>query len=200
MSHELTGANTEGAKGLMSSVALDDIRQLVNLALVGDQRAMLEIVERYKQRVFSLCYRMLGQREEAEDMSQEAFIRVLNNLPSWDQNRAFEPWLMTIAANRCRTQLSRRKPVSSLDQTLTPEDSTWSQQHEAEQLWEEVKMALSELPPKHRAAFELFHQQQLNYADLAERLGVPVGTAKTWVHRARHELARRLADREVVEL
>ena len=96
---------------------LEDIRLLVNRALAGDQLAMRQIVERYKQQVFRLCYHMLGQREDAEDVSQEAFVRVLKSLPRWDQQRAFEPWLMTIAANRCRTQLAQRKrrqPILSL--------------------------------------------------------------------------------------
>lgn len=185
----------------MSSIAIDNIRQLVNRALSGDQQAMLMIVERYKQRVFGLCYRMLGQREEAEDMSQEAFIRVLNNLPSWDQDRAFEPWLMTIAANRCRTQLARRKsPTPSLEQTATPEDRTWTNEKNAAHLLEEVKLVLAQLPTNHRRAFELFHQQQHTYAEISAALGVPEGTAKTWVHRARTEMARRLTDREVLEL
>ena len=183
----------------MSTVAMDDIRRLVNRALTGDQQAMLQIFERYRRRVFGLCFRMLGQREEAEDMSQEAFIRVLNNLPSWDQDRAFEPWLLTIAANRCRTQLSRRKCIPSLEQTATPEDRTWTNKNDADHLWEEVKLALAQLPVNHRRAFELYHQQQLTYAEIAEQLDVPVGTAKTWVHRARTDMARQLADREVLE-
>lgn len=184
----------------MSAIAINDIRQLVNSALAGDQQAMLQIVERYKQRVFGLCFRMLGQREEAEDMSQEAFIRVLNNLPTWDQNRAFEPWLMTIAANRCRTQLARRKsPTPSLEQTATPEDRTWTDETNAAHLLEEIKLVLAKLPANHRRAFELFHHQQMGYAEIAAALQVPEGTTKTWVHRARTEIARRLADRDVVE-
>ena len=185
----------------MTTLALEDIRQLVNRALHGDQQAMLQIVNRYKQRVFGLCYRMLGQREEAEDMSQEAFLRVLNNLPSWDQSRAFEPWLMTIAANRCRTQLARRRqPTPSLELTPPPVDRTWAEENEASQLWEEVKLVLALLPDNHRRAFELFHQRQMSYAEIAQTLNVPEGTVKTWVHRARLQLIRHLADREVLEL
>lgn len=179
---------------------LEDVRLLVNRALAGDQLAMLQIVERYKQRVFSLCYRMLGQREDAEDVSQEAFVRVLNNLPRWDQDRAFEPWLMTIAANRCRTQLAKRKrrePIQTLP--FPPADDRWSKEHAAEQLLEEVELVLETISENHRNAFELFHKKQLNYASIAAELGVPVGTAKTWVHRARNELIRQLTARQVLE-
>ena len=185
----------------MSTVVIEEIRHLVNRALAGDQQAMLQIVERYKQRVFGLCFRMLGQREEAEDMSQESFLRVLNNLPSWDQDRAFEPWLLTIAANRCRTQLARRKrPTPSLEQAAAPEDRTWTNDKDAEHLLEEVRLVLAFLPANHRRAFELFHQQQLTYAEISKTLKVPEGTVKTWVHRARTEMVRRLADREVLEM
>lgn len=185
----------------MSTIALEETRHLVNRAMRGDQQAMLQIVERYKQRVFGLCYRMLGQREEAEDMSQETFIRVLANLTSWDQQRAFEPWLMTITANRCRTQLAKRKQSTpSLEQAATPEDRRWVNEHHAQQLLEEIRFVLEFLPKNHRQAFELFHQQQLSYAEIAKRLDVPQGTVKTWVHRARTEMVRRLADREVLEL
>jgi len=75
--------------------------ELVNLCVKGDQAAMLELVDRYKQRVFALCFRMLGQRQDAEDAAQETFVRLLKNLSKWDQARDFEPWLFTIAANRC---------------------------------------------------------------------------------------------------
>ena len=179
---------------------IDDIRSLVNRALGGDQWAMREIVQRYKQRVFGLCFRMLGQREDAEDVSQEAFVRVLKHLPRWDQQRAFEPWLMTIAANRCRTQLAqrqRREPTQSLP--FPPSDDRWSEQAEADHLREEVELAWEAMPDKHRQAFALFHKQQMAYSDIANELGVPVGTAKTWMHRARNELIHQLTARQVVE-
>ena len=73
---------------------------------------MIELVDQYRSRVFGLCYRMLGQRQDAEDMTQETFIRALKSLSRWDPERDFEPWLLAIAGNRCRTALAtrRRKP------------------------------------------------------------------------------------------
>ena len=190
-----------GFSPMSSAQALiEDIRLVVDRALSGDQTAMLQIVDRYKQRVFGLCYRMLGQREDAEDVSQEAFIRVLDNLPSWDSNRAFEPWLMTIAANRCRTQLSRRKSRAQ-PQALpfAPADDRWSLDADGKQMQEELEFVLKDLPQNHRQAFELFHRQQLSYAEIADEMEVPPGTVKTWVHRARNEIIRRLVARQVVE-
>ena len=184
----------------MASVptVLEDVRILVDRALSGDQHAMQQIVNRYKQRVYGLCYRMLGQREDAEDVSQEAFLRVLKSLPRWDQNRAFEPWLMTIAANRCRTKLARRKiPEQSLP--FAPADDRWTDETDAQHLLEEMQLVLQDLPENHRRAFELFHQRRLSYAEIATELKIPHGTVKTWVHRARNELIRRLILRQVLE-
>ena len=179
---------------------LDDIRQLVDRALTGDQHAMVQIVERYNQRVFGLCYRMLGQREDAEDVSQEAFLRVLRNLSRWDQQREFEPWLLTIVANRCRTQLARRKSQGPTQNLICPpSDDAWRAESAAAQLQEEVQLALTVLPTNHQQAFLLFHQHHMSYAEISSELDVPEGTAKTWVHRARRELVRRLIAREVVE-
>lgn len=183
----------------MSSVAIEETRRLVNRILGGDQEAVIQLVNQYKQRVFALCYRMLGQREEAEDVSQESFLRVFRNLTSWDQTRAFEPWLLTITANRCRTQLAKRKR-QSFELSEPPVDRSWQHHNDAKHLWEEVKLVLATLPVKHRQAFELFHEKHRSYAEIARELEVPEGTIKTWVHRARSSMIQKLADREVVEV
>ena len=136
----------------------------------------------------------------APRLSQEAFLRVLRNLASWDQQRAFEPWMLTIVANRCRTRLAQRRTRTPY-QTLpfAPADERWTNATKANQLEEEIQLALAELPENHRSAFCLFHRQQASYAEIAEQLQVPEGTVKTWVHRARRELVRRLTARQVLE-
>ncbi|HEY2882154.1 MAG TPA: RNA polymerase sigma factor [Pirellulales bacterium] len=149
---------------------------------------MLALVDRYQGQVFGLCYRMLGQRQDAEDMAQETFARALRSLKQWDSNREFLPWLLAIAGNRCRTQLAQRmrRPCSTplVDQLpdQTPDDAP------ARQLSEELGYAMQGLREDYRQAFLLFHEQQLSYAEIGAALGCPVGTVKTWVHRARHEL------------
>src|SRR5689334_8020433 len=87
----------------------DELRPLVRRCLSGCQTAMLDLVQRFQGPVFGLCYRMLGRREDAEDAAQETFIRVLRSLSHWDEGRDFEPWLLAIAGNRCRTALAHRK-------------------------------------------------------------------------------------------
>ena len=148
----------------------------------------------------SLCYRMLGHQQDAEDVAQETFVRVLRSLSSWDAQRDFEPWLLAIAGNRCRTVLAnrRRRPaaqplIEAQQLDGQPDDGA------ARQLAEEVQLALAQLRVEYRQAFLLFHDHQLNYQEIAVAMGRPLGTVKTWVHRARREMMDFLRHRGVVE-
>jgi RNA polymerase sigma-70 factor (ECF subfamily) len=176
----------------------DDVGELVRRSLSGEQSAMTDLVDRFRGQVFGLCYRMLGQREDAEDVTQESFVRALRNLAQWDSRRAFQPWLLAIAANRCRTLLAARRkvPKPSIEVEELPDVRTLQ---EEQHIGEEIALALGRLREEYRQAFVLFHQQQLNYAEIAEVLDCPVGTVKTWVHRARRELAEHLRRRGIVE-
>ncbi len=176
-----------------------DLRPLVQQCLTGDQAAMLALVERFRGQVFGLCYRMLGQRQDAEDAAQETFVRVLKNLHRWDPTRDFEPWLLAIAGNRCRTALSSRKrrPAGSdslIEQVADDTPDLASAQH----LAEEVHLALVSVRNEYRQAFVLFHEHELSYAEIAQSMSVPLGTVKTWVHRARRELIDLLRRRGAV--
>lgn len=158
---------------------------------------MLALIERFRGDVFGLCLRMLGHREDAEDATQETFVRVLRHLAHWDQTREFRPWLLAIAGNRCRTLLSQRsqRPQPS---DLADEVADDGPDHQAARnLAEEVELALRNLREEYRRAFMLFHEQQLSYIEIAEAMACPVGTAKTWVHRARREMAQRLQHRGI---
>lgn len=158
---------------------------------------MLELVDRYKHRVFALCFRMLGQRQDAEDAAQETFVRLLKNLSRWDQARDFEPWLFTIAANRCRTVLAARKRRPTPQSLVVPIADPAPSLAPARQLGEEVDLALQRLRREYRQAFMLFHDQELSYEQIAVALDRPLGTVKTWIHRARIELIRILRDRGI---
>lgn len=176
----------------------DQLRELVGRCLAGQQDAMHALVQRYQSQVFGLCYRMLTNREDAEDATQETFIRVFKCLERWDSTRDFEPWLLAIAGNRCRTMLARRskRPMSTPLVDHLPDRAPDMQA--AQNLAEEVSLALNDLRDEYRQAFLLFHEQELSYAEIGAALDCPVGTVKTWVHRARRELIERLARREVV--
>ena len=175
-------------------------RVLAARCLAGEQLAMRELVERHQSMVLGLCIRMLCHRQDAEDVVQETFVRALKSLERWDPERRFEPWLLTIAANRCRTALAKRR-AATLDQRSLADELPARADHQPAlgQLAEEVELALAEIRDDYRQAFELFHTDELAYAEIAEVLDVPLGTVKTWVHRARQEVADRLRRRGVVE-
>lgn len=177
----------------------DDVRQLIHRCKAGDQQAMLELVHCFQGQVFGLCYRMLAHRQDAEDASQETFERALKSLGTWDSNREFEPWLLAIAGNRCRTALSRRMRRPQPRTLREPVVSSCSDRQAARQLAEEVELALQSVRPQYREAFVLFHERELSYSQIAEVMGCPIGTVRTWIHRARRELVQFLQAREVVE-
>ncbi len=175
-----------------------DLSVLVDKCLAGNQIALGELVDRFRGRVFGLCYRMLGQKEDAEDATQETMIRVVRNLHRWDPNRAFEPWLLTIAGNRCRTRLAKRmrRPGSLSLEHPIPDGRAIND--EARLLSEEIDWALAQMRDEYRQVFQLFHEKEMAYADIAETMSIPIGTVKTWVHRARREIVTKLRKRGVL--
>jgi len=177
----------------------DEFRLLIARCMAGDQPAMLDLVERFRGQVFGLCFRMLGHRQDAEDAAQETFVRVLKNLHQWDAERDFEPWLLAIAGNRCRTALAKRLRQPPPRSLTEPVPAPAMDEQAARQLTEEVELALSRLREQYRQAFVLFHQQEFSYAQIAAILACPIGTVRTWIHRARRELIGHLRAREVTE-
>ena len=159
---------------------------------------MMDLVRRFQGQVFGLCLRMLGHRQDAEDATQETFVRVLKNLNRWDPGRAFEPWLLTIAGNRCRTRLAKRMRRPAPKSLEEPVADDAHQRATACHLAEEVELALLDIRDEYRHAFLLFYQHELSYIEIAEAMEVPLGTIKTWVHRARKELIARLQYRGVI--
>jgi RNA polymerase sigma-70 factor (ECF subfamily) len=173
------------------TVSADD-GKLVRRCLAGDATSLRAFVERFQNAVFGLCLRMLGHRQDAEDISQEVFLRAFRSLKSWDSQRPLEPWVLTIAANRCRTLLSTRaRKVQPLPENELP----GSPEKSGADLGEELNRALAKLREEYRLCFELYHVQELPLAEIAEIVGSPEGTIKTWLFRARRELATYLRDR-----
>jgi RNA polymerase sigma-70 factor, ECF subfamily len=174
---------------------LESDAALVECCLAGDPLGMRALVERFQSVVFALCYRMLSHREDAEDVAQDVFVRAFRSLHCWDSSRPLKPWLLAIAANRCRTALEKRsrKPVTSDFVTYAAEAAPAS----TGELAEELQIALETLREEYRTCFILFHQQELSCAEVAGIMNCPEGTVKTWLYRARRELAEHLIRRGV---
>lgn len=179
----------------------EELSAIVGRCLAGHQASIRQLIDRFQGRVYGLCYRMLGHRQDAEDATQETFVRVVRNLHRWDSNRAFEPWLLTIAGNRCRTRLAKRgkQPLPhSLDFPLEDPraaNSDISPMSDSQLLREEVDLTLAQIRDEYRTSFQMFHDQGLSYQEIAEAFNIPLGTVKTWVHRARRDLILKLRQR-----
>ena len=176
---------------------MSDDAVLVRRCLAGDPAACRALVERLQADVLGLCHRLLAHRHDAEDVAQEVFLRVFRSLRRWDSLRPLRPWVLGIAVNRCRTWVGRRGKGPELADYLheTPDrrpadDST--------ELRTEIRAAVDALRDEYREVFVLFHEQGRSYEEIAEVVDRPVGTVKTWLHRARLELLERLRTRGLV--
>ncbi len=177
----------------------EDLRCLVRRCVAGHSSAQVDFVQRFEGPVFGFCMRMLRQRQDAEDCTQETLIRVMKNLHRWDHTRKIEPWLFTIAGNRCRTQLAKRVRQPACQSFDIPIADNSHLERAGELLAEEIQLALSDLRNEYREVFNLFHRNQLSYEEIGDLMDVPIGTIKTWVHRARREIVSRLSQRGVVQ-
>jgi RNA polymerase sigma-70 factor (ECF subfamily) len=174
-----------------------DDAALVQRCLGGEEAAARELVERFQALVFSLCFRMLGQREDAEDVAQDVFLRTFRSLKGWDSARSLKPWILAIAANRCRTALTQRPRIPS-GGSLHLDQAVAANPNPSRDLADELETAVCELRDDYRLCFLLFYQEDLSCAEIANVMNCPEGTVKTWLHRARRELAERLRRRGVV--
>ncbi len=177
---------------------------VVEWARAGLERAHRELVRRYERPVFSLIYRMVRDRERAEDLAQETFVKVLNALDSYRAEYKFSSWIFKIANNAAIDQLRRKElDTLSLDgapDAVTPErqegtslqiaDGTESplQELEARELGGQIEQAIAKLRPEYRSCIILRHVEGYPYEEIAEMLDLPLGTVKTYIHRARSEL------------
>lgn len=170
----------------------DSETELVQRCLEGDAAAQAEFVALFERRVFALCLRMLGHRQDAEDVAQESLLRAVRYLKGWDVSRRLTPWVLKIAANRCRTALTRRSGVPTpMEEFPEPAVSPVA----SGELDEEIQRGLNGLREDYRNCFLLFYQQELSVLEVAETLEIPEGTVKTWLFRARKELAEYLRER-----
>jgi RNA polymerase sigma-70 factor (ECF subfamily) len=170
---------------------------LVRRCLREEPEAIRELVDRFQTEVFSLCVRLLSHRQDAEDVTQEVFLRIFRSLKRWDSARPLKPWIVGITVNRCRTWLSQRARRPELVDYLQ-ETVQAPQTDDAPELLNEIHAALQELRSEYREVFVLFHEQGQPYDLIADAMGHPVGTIKTWLHRARMEILERLRRRGMV--
>lgn len=189
------------------------IRELTDQDVVlrardGQEAAYRELIRRYERPVFSLIYRMVRDRETAEDLAQETFIKVLNAIASYRPEFKFSSWVFKIANNTAIDHL-RRRELDTLSLQGSPHASTPDaieattlqvsdgsetplDEVEARELGAEIEVAINQLRPEYRSCILLRHVEGRPYEEIAEMLDLPLGTVKTYIHRARHELREAL--------
>jgi RNA polymerase sigma-70 factor (ECF subfamily) len=168
-------------------------------AVRGDQEAFTALVEAYQGPVYNLCYRMLGDANEAEDAAQETFLRAYRNMQRYDFQRAFSTWILSIAAHYCIDQIRRRRfTVMSFDDSPEIEPPDTGPGPEKVALMNEdqrkVQALLAGLQPQDRAAILMRYWYDFSYEEIAESLSTTIPAVKSRLHRARNELALRWTD------
>ncbi len=181
--------------GTSANEASMDDPDLVDALRGGDPDAPRILVERFQAEVLGLCARMLGNRHDAEDAAQESLVRAIRGCHGFDRTRPLRPWILGIAANRCRTELARRSRRPRVSEEVDERVESKAAAVEHDDLAAELELALDRLRPEYRLVFILYHEQELTYEAIGEAIDRPVGTVKTWLHRARGELASRLSRR-----
>ena len=184
-------------------------QQVVELARAGKEVAYRELLHRYERPVFSLIYRMVRDRAASEDLAQETFIKVLNALDSYRPEYRFSSWIFKIANNAAIDHL-RRRELNTLSLDGAPDAVTASEvqstapqatdhgpsplaELESRELGTAIEQAVAKLRPDYRACILLRHVEGRAYEEIAEALDLPLGTVKTYIHRARIELREHLA-------
>ncbi|MFW6205829.1 MAG: RNA polymerase sigma factor [Gemmatimonadota bacterium] len=183
-------------------------KDVIAQARQGRDSAFRELISRYERPVFSVIYRMVGDRELSEDLAQDTFIKVLNALDKYDPSYKFSSWIFKIAHNTTIDHLRKKQPetlslegsphartreqaeataFTPVDRAEDPEGYTASQQ-----IGEEIETALQGLRPEYREAILLWHVEGRPYDEIAEIMDLPLGTVKTFIHRGRNELRKKL--------
>jgi len=187
-----------------ASLRAAEDQEVVRQARKGHEAAYRELVRRYERPVFSLIFRMVRDRELAEDLSQETFIKVLNAIGSYRPEFKFSSWVFKIANNTTIDHLRRREldtlSIEGSPHASTPEaiEATALQLGSsrpgpldnvvARELGGTIEEAIGQLRPEYRSCIILRHIEGRSYEEIAEILGLPLGTVKTYIHRARNEL------------
>jgi RNA polymerase sigma-70 factor (ECF subfamily) len=173
----------------------DDLAD-VEAVLNGDISRFEGIVKRWQGPLVNLAYRFCRDRSRAEDMAQEAFLRTFRSLRQWRREGAFSTWLFALATNVYRTELGRIPAAIALDDIAEPSDShIFTEQVEQEQRDELVRRAVAVLPPRYRDVLTLFYFHDMNVTLAAASLGLPEGTIKARLLRARDILRSKLQPR-----
>lgn len=179
---------------------------LIKRAKQGDESAYRVLLKKYERSVFTICLRMVRNREEAEDLAQDAFVKVFSMLERYNPTYAFSSWLFKITSNLCIDSLRKRRIEGvSMDEPVQSDSGEYVRQYESEEDDPEtvaikreraghLMEAIDRLPTHYKLMVLLRHQEGLSYEEIASTVGVPLGTVKARIHRARQMLRKLLEE------
>ena len=170
--------------------------ELLARAVQGDHEALNDVMRLHEDRVFSVCLRIMGNREQALDATQDTFLTVFRKAHQFKGRSAVGTWIYRIAVNTCYDQIrkAKRRPSQPMPDYYDPEDELAGDQVEAAAVRPDIRKALQAIPQEFRAAVVLSDMEGMSLPDVAEVLGVPVGTVKSRVFRGRRLLAELLGN------
>lgn len=177
-----------------SNVVQNNETEWVRKAIKGDAQAFTQLVELYQRPVFNLCYRVLGNAQDAEDAAQETFLRAYQHMRRYDSNRPFSTWLLSIAAHYCIDQTRKRRyPLVSVEELVEPELPEPSPGVETvvgrKEEQQRVRAILETLDPVDRAAVILYYWYDFSYDEICQSLSLTLSAVKSRLHRARRAMA-----------
>ncbi len=182
-------------------------RECLLKAQKGDQQAFAFLVQSYQRPVYNLCYRMLGNQQEAEDATQETFIRAYTHLDSYNPNRKFLNWVLTIASNHCIDRLRKRRiNWSSLEddpyveKIPMPESIDPHRNAEDKETADQIQRWIDQLSPDYRTPVILLYWYGYSYEEIAATMGVSVSAVKSRLHRARKQIAQMIVQAQTPPL
>ena len=172
---------------------------LVVQALAGDEKAFRTLVNRNLPTVYNFLYRMAQTPEQAEEWTQDTFVKVYKNLKTYDTTRPFKPWVLRIASNTAVSALRKEAKVVSIQSSLDglKESGSWAEpaapgdtaaQAETRLVEAQLQEALGQLDPKYRQVLLLRYTEDLSYEEISDAMAVPLNTVRTWLRRGRDKL------------
>ena len=174
---------------------------LIERCLAGDQAAWEQIVRQHWRKVFNLAYKFVGRHDEAEDLTQDIFLKIFKALHTFDRRANFQTWLISISRNLCidhyrsvrKERETMARDVDASELTPVSRERGPARPARADSICKQlIRLALAELPPALRQAVVLRDLQEFSYQEIADQLGLPEGTVKSRINRGRLELARQL--------
>ena len=183
-----------------------NIQDIIQQAINGQESAYEALLHRYKNGIYNMIYQMIKNREEAEDLVQETFIKAFNSLESYNDNYAFSTWLYKIAFNHCIDAIRKKKlktfpldrPIQLRDGEVKHEIKDETHSPEGDFLFAEkkkrIQITINSLPKRYRQAIILRHQEDRSYEEISQILNIPLGTVKARIFRAREMLKKRLQE------